>query len=120
MDGYKVIRGSGVSMTSPEGSVLLASMFGDTFGPDDVEVFPIELPGMSVMSPHLHTADLVAWVTRGRMAFGFGVGLADRIELDKDDVIWLRAREPHSEEVVGDNKVTMVIAHVRPFETEPA
>ena len=44
MDGYKVIRGSGVSMTSPEGSVLLASMFGDTFGPDDVEVFPIELP----------------------------------------------------------------------------
>ena len=45
MDGYKVIRGSGVSMTSPEGSVLLASMFGDTFGPDDVEVFPIELPG---------------------------------------------------------------------------
>ena len=63
MDGYKVIRGSGVSMTSPEGSVLLASMFGGTFGPDDVEVFPIELPVMSVMSPHLHTADLVAWVT---------------------------------------------------------
>ena len=54
------------------------------------------------------------------MAFGFGDGLADRIELDPDDMIWLRAREPHSEGVVGDNKVTMVIAHVRPFETEPA
>ena len=54
------------------------------------------------------------------MAFGFGEGLEDRIELDKDDMIWLRAREPHSEEVVGDNKVTMVITHVRPFETEPA
>ena len=92
MDGYKVIRGSGVSMTSPEGSVLLASMFGDTFGPDDVEVFPIELPVASVMSPHLHTADLVAWVTGGRMAFGFGEGFADRIELEPDDMIWLRAR----------------------------
>jgi uncharacterized RmlC-like cupin family protein len=54
------------------------------------------------------------------MAFGFGDGLADRIELDPDDMIWLRAREPHSEEVVGNNKVTMVIAHVRPFGTEPA
>ena len=74
MDGYKVVRGSGVSMTSPEGSVLLASMFGDTFGPDDVEVFPIALQVASVMSPHLHTADLVAWVTGGQMAFGFGRG----------------------------------------------
>jgi uncharacterized RmlC-like cupin family protein len=120
VEGYKVIRGSGVSMTSPEGSVLLASMFGDTFGPDDVEVFPIELPPTSVMSPHLHTADLVAWVTGGRMAFGFGDGFVDRIELEQDDMIWLGARQPHSEEVVGGHKVTMVIAHVRPFETEPA
>ena len=120
MDGYKVIRGSGVSMTSPEGSVLLASMFGETYGPDDVEVFPIELPVSSVMSPHLHTADLVAWVTGGQMAFGFGEGFEDRIELGTDDMIWLRARQPHSEEVIGSDKVSMVIAHVRPFETEPA
>jgi hypothetical protein len=54
------------------------------------------------------------------MAFGFGGGFADRIELAPDDMIWLRARQPHSEEVVGGDKVTMVIAHVRPFETEPA
>ena len=82
MDGYKVIRGSGVSMTSPEGSVMLAGMFGETYGPDDVEVFPIELAATSVMSPHLHTADLVAWVTGGRMAFGFGERFADRVELE--------------------------------------
>ena len=35
-------------------------------------------------------------------------------------MIWLQARQPHAEEVVGGGKVTMVIAHVRPFETEPA
>ena len=121
MDGYKVTCGSGVSMTSPEGSVLLASMFGDTFGPDDVEVFPIELPVGSVMSPHLHTADLVAWVTGGRMAFGFGEGFADRIELEPDDISPGSGRVSRIPRKSSERtRSRWSIAHVRPFETEPA
>lgn len=117
---YKVIRESGVSMTSPEGSSMLASLFGEAVGPDDVEVFPFELAGKSVLAPHLHTSDLAAWVTEGRMAFGFGEGFAERIELGPGDVIWLRAREAHAEEVVGNERATMVVAYVKRFETEPA
>lgn len=117
---YKVIRESGVSMTSPEGSSMLASLFGEAVGPDDVEVFPFELAGKSVLAPHLHTSDLAAWVTEGRMAFGFGEGFAERIELGPGDVIWLQAREAHAEEVVGNERATMVVAYVKRFETEPA
>ena len=120
MDGYKVIRESGVSMTSPEGSSMLAALFGEAVGPDDVEVFPFELAGKSMLAPHLHTSDLAAWVTEGRMAFGFGEGFAERIELGPGDVIWLQAREAHAEEVVGNERATMVVAYVKRFETEPA
>ncbi|MGZ5212726.1 MAG: cupin domain-containing protein [Actinomycetota bacterium] len=120
MDGYKVIRESGIAMTSPEGSSRLASLFGEAVGPDDVEVFPFELPAMSVLTPHLHTADLAAWITEGRMAFGFGEGFAERIELGPGDVIWLRANEAHAERVVGDERVTMVVAYIQRFETQPA
>jgi quercetin dioxygenase-like cupin family protein len=116
----RVIRESGVAMTSPEGSLLIASLFGHAVGPDDVDVFPFELPAMSVLVPHQHTADLAVWVTGGRMAFGFGEGFAERIELAPGDVIWLRAGEPHAEEVVGAERVTMVVAHIQRFETEPA
>jgi quercetin dioxygenase-like cupin family protein len=120
MDGYKVMRASGVAMTSPEGSSMLAALFGDAVGPDDVEVFPFELAATSVLRPHLHTSDLAAWVTEGRMAFGFGEGFAERVELGPGDVIWLRAREAHAEEVVGDGRVTMVVAYIKRFDTEPA
>ncbi len=120
MDGYRVIRESGVSMTSPEGSSMLAALFGEAVGPDDVEVFPFELAGKSVLAPHLHTSELAAWVTEGRMAFGFGEGFAERIELGPGDVIWLRAREAHAEEVVGNERATMVVAYVKRFDTEPA
>jgi quercetin dioxygenase-like cupin family protein len=120
MDGYKVIPGSGVSMTSPEGSSMLAALFGESVGPDDVEVFPFELAAASVLEPHLHTSDLVAWVTEGRMAFGFGDGFAERIELDPGDMIWLRSHEAHAEEVVGDGRATMVVAYINRFETVPA
>ena len=119
-DGYKVIRESGVPMTSPEGSSMLASLFGESVGPDDVEVFPFELAATSVLKPHLHTSDLAAWVTEGRMAFGFGEGFAERVELGPGDVIWLRAREAHAEEVVGDGRAAMVVAYIQRFETEPA
>jgi quercetin dioxygenase-like cupin family protein len=120
MDGYKVIRDSGVPMTSPEGSSMLAALFGESVGPDDVEVFPFELAATSVLKPHLHTSDLAAWVTEGRMAFGFGEGFAERVELGPGDVIWLRAREAHAEEVVGDGRAAMVVAYIQRFETEPA
>jgi quercetin dioxygenase-like cupin family protein len=120
MDGYKVIRESGVSMTSPEGSSMLAALFGETVGPDDVEVFPFELAATSVLAPHQHTSDLAAWVTEGRMAFGFGEAFAERIELGPGDVIWLRANEPHAEEVVGRERAMMVVAYIKRFETEPA
>ena len=120
MDGYKVIRESSVAMTSPEGSSMLAALFGDSVGPDDVEVFPFELAATSVLTPHRHTSDLAAWVTEGRMAFGFGEGFAERIELGPGDVIWLRAGEPHAEEVVGDARASMVVAYIARFETEPA
>jgi quercetin dioxygenase-like cupin family protein len=120
MDGYKVIRESSVPMTSPEGSSMLAGLFGDSVGPDDVEVFPFELAATSVLTPHRHTSDLAAWVTEGRMAFGFGEGFAERIELGPGDVIWLRAGEPHAEEVVGDERASMVVAYITRFETEPA
>lgn len=120
LDGYKVIRESGVAMTSPEGSSMLAALFGDEVGPDDVEVFPFELAAKSVLAPHLHTSDLAAWVTEGRMAFGLGEGFAERIELGPGDVIWLRANEAHAEAVVGDGRATMVVAYVKRFETEPA
>jgi Cupin domain. len=95
-------------------------LFGEAVGPDDVEVFPFELAGKSVLAPHLHTSDLAAWVTEGRMAFGFGEGFAERIELGPGDVIWLQAREAHAEEVVGNERATMVVAYVKRFETEPA
>jgi hypothetical protein len=111
MDGYKVIRDSGVPMTSPEGSSMLAALFGESVGPDDVEVFPFELAATSVLKPHLHTSDL---------AFGFGEGFAERVELGPGDVIWLRAREAHAEEVVGDGRAAMVVAYIQRFETEPA
>lgn len=120
MDGYKVIRESGVAMTSPEGSSMLVALFGEAVGPDGVEVFPFELPAMSVLAPHRHTSDLAAWITAGRMAFGFGDDFAERIELGPGDVIWLRANEAHAEEVVGDERVAMVVAYVQRFETEPA
>jgi quercetin dioxygenase-like cupin family protein len=120
VDGYKVIRESGVSMTSPEGSSMLAALFGESAGPDDVEVFPFELAATSVLKPHLHTSDMAAWVTEGRMAFGFGEGFAERIELGPGDVIWLRAHEAHAEEVVGSERATMVVAYIKRFETEPA
>lgn len=71
MDEYRVIRATGVPMSSPEGSSMLAGLFGDAVGPDDVEVFPSELAAASVLVPHVHTSDLAAWVTEGRMAFGF-------------------------------------------------
>lgn len=99
---------------------MLAALFGEGVGPDDVDVFPFELPPRGVLTPHLHTADLAAWITEGRMAFGFGEGFAERIELGSGDVIWLRARESHAEEVIGDQRVTMVVAHIQRFETEPA
>jgi quercetin dioxygenase-like cupin family protein len=120
MDGYKVIRDSGVSMTSPEGSSMLAALFGESVGPDNVEVFPFELAATSVLIPHRHTSDLAAWVTEGRMVFGFGDGFADRIELGPGDVIWLRAGEAHAEEVVGSEPASMVVAYITRFETEPA
>jgi quercetin dioxygenase-like cupin family protein len=120
MDGYKVIRATGVSMSSPEGSAMLAGLFGDVVGPDDVEVFPFELAAASILVPHVHTSDLAAWVTEGRMAFGFGDGFAERVELGPGDLIWLQARQAHAEEVVGDQRATMVVAYVTRFETEPA
>lgn len=120
MDGYKVVRESGVAMTSPEGSSMLAALFGDAVGPDDVEVFPFELAATSVLTPHRHTSDMAAWVTEGRMEFGFGEGFADRIELGPGDLIWLRAGEDHAEEVVGHERATMVVAYITRFETEPA
>jgi quercetin dioxygenase-like cupin family protein len=120
MEGYKVIRESGVSMTSPEGSSMLAALFGAAVGPDDVEVFPFELPAASVLNPHRHTSDLAAWLTEGRMAFGFGDGFAERIELGPGDLIWLQAGEPHAEEVVGDERASMVVAYITRFDTEPA
>jgi len=120
VDGFKVIRGSGVSMTSPEGSSMLAGLFGDAVGPDDVEVFPFELAARSVLQPHMHTSDVAAWVTDGRMAFGFGEGFAERIEVGPGDLIWLRAREAHAEEVVGTERASMVVAYVERFDTEPA
>ena len=120
MDGYKVIRESGISMTSPEGSSMLAALFGEVVGPDDVEVFPFELPATGVLAPHLHTAEMAAWITEGRMAFGFGEGFAERIELGPGDVIWLRAHEAHAEEVIGDGRAMMVVAYIQRFETEPA
>jgi quercetin dioxygenase-like cupin family protein len=119
-DGYRVVRESGVSMTTPEGSSMLAALFGETVGPDQVEVFPFELAAASVLVPHIHTSDLAAWVTEGRIAFGFGEGFTERIELGPGDLIWLRAREAHSEEVVGNGRVTMVVAYISRFETEPA
>ena len=118
MDGYRVIRESGISMTSPEGSSMLAGLFGGAVGPDDVEVFPFELASASVLHPHRHTAELAAWVTEGRMAFGFGEGFGERVELGPGDVIWLQAGEPHAEEVVGDGRATMVVAYITRFETE--
>ncbi len=120
LDGYKVVRESGISMTSPDGSLMLAALFGQSVGTDEVEVFPFELAAASVLNPHRHTSDMAAWVTEGRMAFGFGEGFAERIELGPGDVIWLRAGEPHAEEVVGDERASMVVAYVTRFETEPA
>ena len=120
LDGYKVVRESGVSMTSPDGSLMLAALFGQSVGTDDVEVFPFELAATSVLAPHQHTSDLAAWVTEGRMAFGFGEGFAERIELGPGDVIWLRAGEAHAEEVVGGERASMVVAYITRFETEPA
>ena len=55
MNGYRVIRESGISMTSPEGSSMLAGLFGGAVGPDDVEVFPFELASASVSSSALVT-----------------------------------------------------------------
>ncbi len=120
MDGYKVIRESGISMTSPEGSSMLAALFGEAVGPDDVEVFPFELAAKSVLAPHMHTSDLAAWVTEGRMGFGFGDGFSEHVELGPGDLIWLRAGEAHAEQVVGDSHATMVVAYVTRFDTEPA
>lgn len=120
MDGYRVIRETGISMTSPEGSTMLAELFGEAVGPDDVEVFPFELAAKSVLAPHMHTSDLAAWVTEGRMGFGFGEGFSDHVELGPGDLIWLRAGEAHAEQVVGDSHAAMVVAYVTRFETEPA
>ena len=121
VDGFKVIRGSGVSMTSPEGSSMLAGLFGDAVGPDDVEVFPFELAATSVLQPHMTHAPTWRRGSRtGRMAFGFGEGFAERIEVGPGDVIWLRAREAHAEEVVGTERASMVVAYVERFDTEPA
>lgn len=120
LDGYKVVRESGISMTSPDGSLMLAALFGQSVGTDDVEVFPFELAAASVLKPHRHTSDMAAWVTEGRMAFGFGEDFAERIELGPGDVIWLRAGEAHAEEVVGGERASMVVAYITRFETEPA
>lgn len=120
MDGYRVIRETGIQMTSAEGTALLVSLFGADVASDDVDVFPFEIPARGVMVPHLHTADVAAWITEGRLAFGFGEGFADRVEVGPGDLIWLRAREPHAEEAVGGESVAMVIAHIRVFDTEPA
>ena len=65
---------------------MLAGLFGDAVGLDDVEVFPFELPATSVLQPHVHTSDLAAWVTEGRMAFGFGEGFTERIEVGPGDL----------------------------------
>ena len=73
-----------------------------------------------MLAPHVHTSDLAAWVTEGRMSFGFGEGFAERVELGPGDLIWLRAGEAHAEQVVGDARATMVVAYITRFETEPA
>ena len=91
MDEYRVIRATGVPMSSPEGSSMLAGLFGDAVGPDDVEVFPVrarcrERPRPA--RPHLRSC-----------------GVGDR---GKDGVRVLQARQAHSEEVVGGQRATMV------------
>jgi hypothetical protein len=62
-------------------------------------VFPFELAATSVLKPHRHTSDLAAWITEGRMAFGFGDGFAERIEVgpgqaDSGDRFARRRRVP--------------------------
>ena len=84
---------------------MLAGLFGQTVGPDDVEVFPFELAAASVLTPHRHTSDLAAWVTEGRMAFGFGDDYGERVELGPGDMIWLQAARRTRRKSSGGTRV---------------
>ncbi len=117
MEGVKVTRGAGVVPDSQEGRELFASFFGEVAAVGDIKLFPHSIAAGEPTAPHLHTADVAACVTRGRFRFGTGEGFAETLDLEPGDYVFIRAQLPHSEEVLGDESVEFVVAHLEGFHT---
>jgi quercetin dioxygenase-like cupin family protein len=87
---------------------------------ESITTFPYRLEGREFLAAHRHTAPLAARIDAGEMIFTFPGEPPDHVRLGPGDSIWLPAELVHEERVTGDEAVSLLVAHVDPFGTEPA
>ncbi len=84
-----------------------------------ITTFPYRLEGREFLAAHRHTAPLAARVDAGQMVFTFPGDQPDQVTLEPGDFVWLPTGLVHEELVTADEAVSLLVAHVDPFGTEP-
>lgn len=117
MDDMKVVRASNVAPDSDEGHALFASLFGESIAPERVQTFAHSTPPGHPTERHVHTADVAAFVTRGRMEIATAPEYEEPLVVEAGDYLFIPEGLAHLEQVIGDQEVEFVVAHLRGFHT---
>jgi uncharacterized RmlC-like cupin family protein len=115
--GARVLRGPAADPDGPDGTESFAALFGigDAGG---IGTFPHSIDADAVIRPHRHTGPVAACLTAGRMGFDFGPGgVGFHVEVGPGDYLFIPAGLEHAEQVVSEEPVTMVVAHLGAFDT---
>ena len=117
MGEVTVVSGSGVAPDSEEGRELFASFFGGGTPSSTLQYFRHSTPPGDATERHVHTAAVAVYVVKGSMEVSSGPGYATHITVGPGDYLHIPEGLPHDEQVIGDEEVEFLVAHLRGFHT---
>lgn len=108
--GYQVFKNTTSDPASPDGQDLIRKLLGES----QIKSFPFSISGGD-RSPDSHTVDCVIYITNGTLEIAFGENYSDKVNLEKNDLLFLAKDTPHLERAVGDRDVELTIYYTGTF-----